>query len=433
MHESRREYLTHHRSARAWAALDSATNAQMKVAYDPSVIGRDSLKGKHVVVIGSGVAGLTTAYELLTNKSGATVTVLEARDRTGGRCLTLRTGDTLTEDKNSDLYSSPGETQMVRFERPVGDSEPYLNAGPGRIPSSHRRLLDYLRRFGVAVEIYVMASESNMAQMKGGPDGEKPVVNRQLNHNTRGWMAQMVYQNARQLLGESGKDDKRVEQLKSLMVTFGDLTTQGHYVVGTPQPGQDDTLDVSDRAGFTELPGVRPGEIAEAINLDRLLASEYWKKTRFYQPLDFLWQPTLFQPVGGMDQVQHAFSQQVATHGGVVHLNSPVTSIDYDQGKGQFVISAEGHAEPFRADYCFCNLAIPFLEKTLSSGCRRPARQVVFPMSSSRRSTPSTRRRPVQTKPGDSWRAPRRLAGRPIVPCGKASRSTLTLIPKAHR
>lgn len=423
MHESRREYLTHHRSARAWAALDRATNAQMEVAYDPSVIARDSLKGKHVVVIGSGVGGLTTAYELLANKSGATVTILEARDRTGGRCLTLRTGDTLTEDKNSDLYSSPGETQMVRFERPVGDSEPYLNAGPGRIPSSHRRLLDYLRRFGVAVEIYVMASESNMAQMTGGPEGDRPVVNRQLNHNTRGWIAQMVYQNARQLLGESGKDDKRVEQLKSLMVTFGDLTTQGHYVVGTPQPGQDDTVDVSDRAGFTELPGVRPGEIAEAIDLDGLLASEYWKKTRFYQPLDFLWQPTLFQPVGGMDQVQHAFSQQVATHGGVVHLNSPVTSIDYDQSKGQFVISAEGHAEPFRADYCFCNLAIPFLEKTLSkrlqtlgeaNGFSDEFKQALHAVYKTQASTDETRRfLACTTKVG--WQADRTLwQGKPF-------------------
>jgi monoamine oxidase len=156
------------------------------------------------------------------------------------------------------------------------------------------------------------------------------------------------------------------------MVTFGDLSTKGRYVVGTAKPGQDDTVDVSDRAGFTELPGVRPGEIAEAIDLNQLLASEYWKKTRFYQPLDFLWQPTMFQPVGGMDQVQHAFSQQVATHGGVVHLNSPVTGIDYDQSKGQFVISAAGHAEPFRADYCFCNLAIPFLEKTLSPRLQTP-------------------------------------------------------------
>jgi monoamine oxidase len=366
MPESRREYLTHHRSARAWAALDRATNEQMKVAYDPSVIAQNSLNGKHVVVIGSGVGGLTTAYELLANNSDVKVTVLEARDRTGGRCLTLRTGDTLTEDKNSDLYSLPGETQVVRFERPVGDNEPYLNAGPGRIPSSHKLLLDYLRRFGVAVEIYVMASESNLTQMKGGPEGNKPVVNRQLTHNTRGWIAQMVYQNAAQLLGASSKDENRVEQLRSLMVTFGDLTPDGRYVVGTSKPGQDDTEDVSDRAGFTELPGVRPGEIAEAIGLDRLLASEYWKKTRFYQPLDFLWQPTLFQPVGGMDQVQHAFSQQVATLGGVVHLNSPVTSIDYDKSTSQFVISATGHEEPFRADYCFCNLAIPFLNGILS-------------------------------------------------------------------
>src|SRR6266478_4145594 len=101
--ESRREYLTHHRSARAWAALDRATNDQMKVTYDPYVTKRDSLNGKHVVVIGSGVGGLTTAYELLANNSDVQVTILEARNRTGGRCLTLRTGDTLTEDKNSDL------------------------------------------------------------------------------------------------------------------------------------------------------------------------------------------------------------------------------------------------------------------------------------------------------------------------------------------
>src|SRR5207302_811832 len=148
--------------------------------------------------------------------SDVEVPVLEARDRTGGRCLTLRTGDTLTEDRNSDLYSSPGEKQAVRFERPVGDSEPYLNAGPGRIPSSHKRLLDYLRRFGVAVEIYVMASESNMARMKGGPQGDKAVVNRQLTHNTGGWSAQMVYQNAEHLLGDSATDKHRVEQLTSL-------------------------------------------------------------------------------------------------------------------------------------------------------------------------------------------------------------------------
>jgi monoamine oxidase len=367
MYESRREYLTHHQSARAWAALDDATNAQMMVTSNPYSTLRDSLNGKHVVVIGSGVGGLATAYELLAHNSGVQVTILEALNRTGGRCLSLRTGDTLTEDKTSDLYSSPGETQVVRFEHPVGDSEPYLNAGPGRIPSSHKLLLNYLRQFGVAVEIYVMASESNLTQMTGGPDGDNPIVNRQLTHNTRGWIAQMVYKHAAQLLVDlTGQQNQgQVEQLRSLMVSFGNLTPDGRYVVGTAKPGQDDNVDASVRAGFDKLPGVGPGVIAQAIGLDRLLASEYWRKTRFYQPMDFLWQPTLFQPVGGMDQVQRSFLQQIAALGGVVHLNSPVTGIDYDSGAGKFKISATGHA-PFLADYCFSNLAMPFLQKILS-------------------------------------------------------------------
>jgi monoamine oxidase len=363
---NKREYLIHNRSARAWAALDHATNAQMQVTYDPCMVERDSLNGKHIVIIGSGIGGLTTAYELLAHNSDIKVTVLEARERTGGRCMTLRTGDTLTEDKNSDLHGTRGESQVVRFERPVGDSEPYLNAGPGRIPSSHKRLLDYLRRFGVEVEVYVMDSSSNMTQMKGGPEGDKPIVNRRLTHNTRGWIAQMVYENAEQLLGTCSDLTDKADKLRSLMINFGDLNPEGHYIVGTSVPGQDDTEDASDRAGFTELPGVRPGQIAEAISLDRLLESEYWEKTRIYQPCDFLWQPTLFQPVGGMDQVQHAFVQQIATLGGIIHINSPVTSIGYDPSTNQFLIGATGHETPFRADYCFSNLAIPFLENILS-------------------------------------------------------------------
>lgn len=396
MSTSRREYLLHNRSASAWAALDDAANAQMQVTREPCMPERDSLNGKHVVILGSGVGGLTTAYELLARNSDVKVTILEARDRTGGRCLTLRTGDTLTEDKDSALKSARGTTQSVRFEHPLGDSEPYLNAGPGRIPSSHKRLLDYLQRFGVALEVYVMGSESNLTQMHAGPNGDKPMVNRQLTHNTRGWIAEMVYKNADLLIDQllvpssaqptdqslgdedaaasttANADDANaralmVNQLRSLMVNFGDLSPDGVYKVGVAKPGEDDTLDVSDRAGFKELPGVRPGLIAEAISLDRLLASEYWEKTRFYQLADFLWQQTLFQPVGGMDQVQHAFVKQIAILGGVVHLNSPVTNIQYDRSSQQFVIDAEGHDEPFRADYCFSNIAIPFLETILSA------------------------------------------------------------------
>ena len=223
----------------------------------------DSLNGLSVVVIGSGVGGLTTAYELLHRNSDISVTVLEARDRTGGRCLSLRTGDTFTEDVDSNLVrSEPGESQTVRFERPVGDEEPYLNAGPGRIPSSHKRLLSYLREFGVPVEVYVMASGSNLTYMQEGPLSGEAHVNRQLIHNTRGWIAELVYKNARRLLrgdGLKGKElTERADQLKDLMKTFGDLDESGNYVVGTAVPGQEETHN-SYRAGFEELPAFAPG------------------------------------------------------------------------------------------------------------------------------------------------------------------------------
>ncbi|NET08786.1 MAG: NAD(P)-binding protein [Merismopedia sp. SIO2A8] len=433
---SRREYLKHFRSARAWAALDRATNEQMQVTYDPCSLEPNSLNGKQVVVIGSGVGGLTTAFEILDRNDDVKVTVLEARDRTGGRCLSLRTGDTLTEDQNSNLCSHPDETQVVRFERPVGDSEPYLNAGPGRIPSSHKHLLDYLRRFGVPVEVYVMNSGANLVQMSDGPDGNDPVAYRRLEHNTRGWIAQMVFKNAERLLGHCDNQAERVEQLKSLMVTFGDLVPdgkrEGEYVAGTSEPGQDDDKDASDRAGFTELPGVRPGEIAPAFQLEQLLASEFWKKTRFYQPVDFLWQPTLFQPVGGMDRVQHAFAQQVAARGGVVHLNSPVTSIDYKNGK--FLIEATGKF--FEADYCFCNVAIPFLENILApqlqtvsqtGGFSEPFKQALQAVYKAQKNPDETKRFLARTtKVG--WQADRYLwQGKPFqTRTDEAGNSVLT-------
>lgn len=371
---SRADYLRSHPNASAWAELADATNAQLRITPGPIELEEGSFKGKRALILGAGVAGLTTAYELLFHKTGMEVTILEAQSRTGGRCLSLRTGDTLTEDKDDALFGSePGETQVVRFEWPVGDSEPYLNAGPGRIPSAHKRLLNYLREFGVAVEVYVMNSMSNLVHMDTGPLKGKPHVYRQIDHNLRGWIAQLVHEHAAELLRTpsvaipKNQQEALAEKLKSLMVSFGELDDEGRYAPTAGNAGFENAIS---RAGFDVLPGVAVGEIAEAIKLQDLLASEYWAQTRFYQPVDFLWQQTIFQPVGGMDQVQRAFARQVATLGGTVHLNSPVTSIDWDAKTREFVVQVAkiGSKETteYRADYCFSNIAMPFLEKLLS-------------------------------------------------------------------
>ncbi len=384
---SRAKFFEENPNASAWAALNEATNAQQKVTPGPVKIAKGAFEGKRAMIIGAGVSGLTTAYELLAQQSGMDVTVLEAQNRTGGRCLSLRTGDTLTEDCDSDLFDSkPGETQTVRFKQPVGDSEPYLNAGPGRIPSGHKRLLSYLKEFGVDVEVYVMNSDANLVQMKGGPGEEpdKPLTYRRIDHNTRGWLAQMVFENADDLVQsadlaiDEGDQASAAERLRRLMVSFGELIGKGseenpnpNYGKYVPTAGQDGFENGRSRAGYDVLPGVDAGVIAKPLPFKKLLSSKFWEKTRFYQPSDFLWQPTLFQPVGGMDQVQHSFAKQVAALGGNILLNSPVKSIDWDNENQEFVVEVSqlgtDETRKYRADYCFCNLAMPFLKEILSS------------------------------------------------------------------
>jgi monoamine oxidase len=91
-----------------------------------------------VVIIGGGIAGLTSAYEL--GKAGYDCTVLEARDRVGGRNLTVRGGDRLTDIN--------GVSQTARFSKGQ-----YMNAGPARL-AQWMVTLDYCRELGVPIEVF---------------------------------------------------------------------------------------------------------------------------------------------------------------------------------------------------------------------------------------------------------------------------------------
>ncbi len=96
--------------------------------------------GRSVVILGAGIAGLVSAYEL--QRAGYQVTVLEARDRIGGRSWTIRGGDRVVQTGRPDQHAS-------------FDPGLYFNSGPARIPSTHRAILGYARRFGVQLETFV--------------------------------------------------------------------------------------------------------------------------------------------------------------------------------------------------------------------------------------------------------------------------------------
>ena len=73
---SRKQLL--HKKARAWAAMDHALNQQRATTPGPVKLKKNAFRDKTAVIIGSGVAGLTTAYELLAQECGMQVIVLES-------------------------------------------------------------------------------------------------------------------------------------------------------------------------------------------------------------------------------------------------------------------------------------------------------------------------------------------------------------------
>jgi monoamine oxidase len=78
---------------------------------------------KKIIVIGAGMAGLSAAYEL--SQLGHDVTILEARQRPGGRVQTLR--------------------------EPFSDGL-YAEAGAARIPGNHDLTLKYVKLFNLELE-----------------------------------------------------------------------------------------------------------------------------------------------------------------------------------------------------------------------------------------------------------------------------------------
>ena len=69
--------------------------------------------GRSVVILGAGIAGLVSAYEL--QKAGYNVTVLEARDRVAGRVWTVRGGDTVEQMGRPAQHAQTSESVFVPY------------------------------------------------------------------------------------------------------------------------------------------------------------------------------------------------------------------------------------------------------------------------------------------------------------------------------
>ena len=297
--------------------------------------------GKKVVILGAGVGGVTAALELI--RAGYSVTILEAQNRVGGRSLTARKGDVVVEQS---LEHGRVE-QTCRFD--VGDGL-YINLGPGRLPYHHRRVLHYARSFGVALEPYVMSTTANYFQTDAGFGGAA-LARRVIDTDTRGYIAEMLAKAVGRGIYDERLNEDDQDKLLDLLRVFGDLDTHDRFR-GSTRAGCDHPLTV-EMGCEAPLP----------LELKKLLDSRFWNN-RFYQPEDFEWQATLFQPVGGMDQL--VLGMAAGLPADTIRLNHEITGIEIGAKEGVLVTwrdTRSGATGSERADFCISNIPLPILAR----------------------------------------------------------------------
>ncbi len=311
-------------------AQASTFKAPIKLDGDP--------KGASVLILGSGVAGMTAAYEL--SKAGYKVQILEYNDRVGGRVWTLRGGDTFTE--------LGGATQQVQFA--PGN---YINPGPWRIPWHHHGLIHYCHEFGVELQPF-MQMNYNAYVHSTKQFGGKPQRYRHIQADFQGHVGELLAKatNKGALSDALTKEDGEI--LLEALRGWGGLDKDFRYVAGRAS---------SDRRGWAKDPG--GGLTAEPIpsepmTAETILRSGMWRAIG--QNLAWDHEYTIFQPVGGMDNVAKGFGKAV---GHLVRLNSKVTKIQQGE-KGvvvDYVDTRTGAAMKASADYCICTIPLPVLSQ----------------------------------------------------------------------
>jgi len=319
-------------------------------AQESTYKGRITLEGepngRRVVVLGAGLAGMTAALEL--RNAGYEVQVLEYREKAGGRCWTLRGGDSYT-DLN-------GDTQTVSFE-----DDGYLNPGPWRIPYNHHAVLDYCRRLGVKLEPFIQKNHNAYLHRSDAFDG-KPQRFRHIATDYRGHVAELLAKATNQgaLDAEVSADDR--EKLLASLREVGVLNDDNAYVSSEA---------TSEYRGYArEAGGGRDGAPtpSEPLEMSEILGSELWRWLS--DPESVHHQSSIFQPVGGMDMIAQAFASEIAD---LITFNAKVVSMiqDEDGVTIRYEDSRNG-GDPVEvtADWCVCTIPFSILgqmEHNLSS------------------------------------------------------------------
>lgn len=297
--------------------------------------------GTRVVILGAGLAGLTVAYEL--GRLGYDCYLLEARDRAGGRCWTVRQGDLLDE--------VGGERQVCHFDEGL-----WFNPGPWRIPHTHTSTLHYCREFGVAMEVFVNDNQAAYAYAEGatGPLAGRPVRLAALRADLYGHTAELLAKVVDRAQLDRPLAAPDIERLLDYLVAVGALDRRRLSYSG------------SEARGYGRQPGAGAiiGEIDAPTDLTALLPVA--QRLINLAPMALagvapaFFQMTMLQPSGGMDQIARGFERAVGeriTYRAVVRALRQTpdgVQITYDD-------LTTTTLRQIRADYCVCTIPLTIL------------------------------------------------------------------------
>jgi len=333
---SRRSFLTRVGQAGGYSAAFLAMQGlglmEMKAeAPTPIAAPAGSGKGIKVAILGGGIAGLVSAYEL--GALGYECVLLEARERPGGRNWTIRPNDKVT--------FLDGTTQTCTW-----DEGHYQNFGPARLPSIHPTILGYCSKLGVELQVEVNMSRSAHLQ-NDNANGGNPAVLRQVENDARGHVSELLSKCVHQGSLDADLSPEDRTRMLDFLRTYGPLDEAGKY-------------NGSDRAGYAKTAGAGEdtGVLSTPIDMHTLLDEDFWNGMLFDEAFDM--QATMFQPVGGMDRIPFAFAKSL---GNIVQYGAPVTEIRKTAKGVRIGYTQKGSPKSIEADYCICTLPLNLLNK----------------------------------------------------------------------
>lgn len=333
----------------AWGMLQSAPAHALTLPANGQ--GTDG-KGRKVVVLGAGLAGMATAYEL--GKLGYDCTVLEARSRSGGRVWTIRGGTHETE--------KGGTAQHCTFADGL-----YFNGGAARIPHHHQLTLQYCRELDVPLQIFNGNNEAAYLYNDGGTDAlaNRRIRIKEYHNDMRGYTSELLAKALDQHALDQELTKEDIERLVDFLKNEGDLNTV-HLYKGTNRRGY--------KSKGEPGAGTTPGALTDPYGLTDLLRSGFMQPV-FYNVGDYIYeqQTTLLQPVGGMDAIPKALEKKLGPR---IQFNAPVSELRKTENGVRVVYQKEGKPQELLAEFCVCTLPLPMLknlESDLSGTVKRAA------------------------------------------------------------